>query len=109
MSWLWPTPAYADDPVLLNPLPGWRSGDYDDTESVAWGDVDGDGDLDLAVGNIGYYGGNKVYLNKDGALQTAAAWESGDSDWTNSVAWGDVDGDGDLDLAVGNVESANVV
>ena len=66
---------------------------------MAWGDAEGDGDLDLAVGSGGE---NKVYLNQGGALQTTAAWTSGDTDHTLSVAWGDVDGDGDLDLAAGN-------
>lgn len=38
--------------------------------------------------------------------QTGAPLElhgsSAESDWTQSVAWGDYDGDGELDLAVGN-------
>ena len=94
---------------VLQTADPWMSGDADITYSVAWGDVDGDGDLDLAAGNYGQ--ANKVYLNQGGfqggvlgMLQTAAdtPWISGDIGKTLSVVFGDVDGDGDLDLAAGN-------
>ncbi len=83
----------------------WTSAYSDDTVSVAWGDWDGDGDLDLAAGNFGQP--NRVYANSGGAL--ASAWTSADSDDTRSVAWGDWDGDGDLDLAAGNEYQPNRV
>ena len=89
----------------------WFDVAEDNTASVAWGDYDGDGDLDLAAGNAGQP--NRVYENEGGLLQYDPAgglgWQSVYSDTTNSVAWGDYDGDGDLDLAVGNVDQPNSV
>ncbi|MCB8954432.1 MAG: VCBS repeat-containing protein [Ardenticatenales bacterium] len=96
-----------DNGVLQSEGNIWRSRNAAYTRSVAWGDVDGDGDLDLAVGNGCDYadedcGRNEVYLNQNGRLHGEPAWESEEFDNTTSVAWGDADGDGDLDLAVGN-------
>jgi uncharacterized repeat protein (TIGR01451 family) len=97
-------------PVTIDPLVTssvWSSTETDNTISVAWGDVDGDGDLDLAAGN--WTGPNRVYQNTGGTLSTAAVWSSSESDNTESVSWGDVDGDGDLDLAAGNYGQPNRV
>ena len=70
-----------------------------DTAVVAWGDADGDGLLDLAVGNWGD-GQNMLYINNGGGGFSGQS-EFGARD-TNTLAWGDYDHDGDLDLAVGN-------
>jgi hypothetical protein len=89
--------------------PVWLALESGVATSVAWGDYDGDGDLDLLVGNGGYESGTgpnnqpeRLYRNDNGALSPAAVWTSGVDDATYSVAWGDYDGDGDLDLLVGN-------
>ncbi|MCP4407277.1 MAG: hypothetical protein GY807_05845, partial [Gammaproteobacteria bacterium] len=92
----------------------WTDNKGDLTRSIAWGDYDGDGDLDLAVGNACNRDippidcqPNKIYRNdtKDEKTTFTMVWSSeiiSDVNFTMSVAWGDYDGDGKLDLAVGN-------
>ena len=96
----------------LGSSPAWTSGEFEATVAVAWGDVDLDGDLDLAVGNGTFVPDtfnnttqgdvNRLYLNQNGQLSTFADWTSADAENTLDLAWGDVDGDGDLDLAAAN-------
>jgi FG-GAP-like repeat/Abnormal spindle-like microcephaly-assoc'd, ASPM-SPD-2-Hydin/FG-GAP repeat len=75
--------------------------------SVATGDFNGDGKLDLAVANSG--SGNNVSIllgNGDGTFKPAVDYGAGSGPY--SVAVGDFNGDGKLDLVVANTNSNNV-
>jgi hypothetical protein len=74
--------------------------------SVAVGDVDGDGDLDLLVANQ-FRDMVSVRLN-DGAGTFSGTQEVPVGSRPTSVALGDVDGDGDLDLLTANNSSGTV-
>ena len=69
--------------------------------SVALGDADGDGDLDVLVGNVG---ANELLLNRGDGNFTKVEGFPGGAAVTYSVAFGDVDGDGDLDVLILGVE-----
>jgi CSLREA domain-containing protein len=69
------------------------------SSSVAWGDYDNDGDLDiLLTGTTNDTSGiSKVYRNDGGNVFTDINAGLTDAYYT-SVAWGDYDNDGDLDI-----------
>jgi ASPIC and UnbV/FG-GAP-like repeat/FlgD Ig-like domain len=76
-----------------------------------WADIDLDGDLDLFITNA-FNGGpwrNFLYLNQnDGTFRRDTAEPvSKDLGWSYGAAFGDSDGDGDLELAVANCLNAN--
>lgn len=81
------------------------------SEGCNWADYDGDGDLDLFVANAGLTGQpNRLYRN-DGTtfVQITTGPVAEDVHRTFGSAWGDVDNDGDLDLAVANRNAPEVL
>ncbi|MEL6328565.1 MAG: VCBS repeat-containing protein [Planctomycetota bacterium] len=86
-------------------LPTGADPDGDITQDLEAGDIDGDGDLDIVLGNEGP---NRVFINNgDGTFgdesdrRLPASGRSANSE-TRELDLGDVDGDGDLDLMVAN-------
>lgn len=95
---------YINSSTGLNTIAGWVSANQDYSFSVAWGDYDGDGDLDLAVASGWDYPPTtimypfKVYRNNGGTLSDTPFWQSASSYFGMDVEWADINSDGLLDL-----------
>lgn len=100
--------------MTLNRTPlGGAGEDQLTSRDIVLGDLDGDGDLDAVIGNEGLIsptgslpgGPNMIYFNNAGAFNTpAVAVNAGDSRRTRGMAIGDIDNDGDLDVAACNYQ-----
>jgi hypothetical protein len=106
----YPSEVYLGNGTTLAANPGWRSQDgHDYSNTLAFGDVNGDGWLDLAIADNNQlqggaeYGRTKLFLNDgSGHLGALPSWTSLWSGYGSNVSWVDADHDGDLDLAAGS-------
>jgi outer membrane protein assembly factor BamB len=104
-SYVWSFTTRVDDGAACF-TPPFNYGAADGPVSAFCADLDGDGDLDLAVPN--FYSDSVSILknNGDGTYQSAVNYGVGDA--PHSVFCADLDGDSDLDLAVANRYSDDV-
>jgi len=101
-DWNYHATVYRNDAGAFTDIGAGLVGLYDG--SLAWGDYDNDGDLDLAI--AGYSDSGKtarIYRNDGGTFTDIQAGLTGV--YGCCLAWGDFDSDGDLDLLIGGVIS----
>ena len=86
----------------LSRTASWESKEEGYATGAGFADFDGDGDRDLLVayGNDIQKGPLALYENADGALSTTAVWLSESKHYYGHLSIGDLDGDGDPDVAV---------
>jgi len=97
------------DSIPFAPAINYEVGDS--PSCVYFADLDGDGDLDLAVSNVTSYNVSILKNNGDGTFQPKVDYEAGtigSNQGPHSVFCADLDGDLDLDLATANDLSLNV-
>jgi hypothetical protein len=91
--------------IAREPIGDTGGEDLRDSRGIALADIDGDGDLDIVIGNEGSLGArNIVYENVNGSFNIAPVTIGNDLDLykTLDIAAGDIDNDGDLDVVAGN-------
>jgi len=78
--------------------------------AIAMGDIDNDGDLDLVLSGVG----TRIYINNGTSFQENLTWQDGLLSGTtisdsSSIALGDIDNDGDLDLIFPSMDPSSLI
>jgi len=99
------TRIYKNNGTGLNANPYWTSSDQNNSFDVCLGDVDLDGDLDVAVATGDAYNNirtpARIYRNNHGTIETTPYWYAQDSTPSDAIRFADINRDGYLDLIVG--------
>lgn len=97
--------------TLIEFSPAKAIGVDDHPRSVVIGDLNGDGHRDLVSANLGNSNVSVLLGDGSGSFGAATEFPVGDNQWSGSprsLAIGDLDNDGDLDLVTANAASNNV-
>jgi len=96
-----PTQLYGNNSGALTVSPIWESiNTFHGCQDLAWADVDGDGDEDLAT--VHFSNGHlRIYLNVDGQLESTPSWQYDSPSVGTALAFGDINGDDAIDLIMG--------
>lgn len=87
---------------MLSSSPSWTSTEWGYSTGGAFADINKDGLMDLVVaeGNDMAVGYVRVYLNRNGSLESTASWVSAIPHFYGHLAVGDVNGDNWVDVVV---------
>ncbi len=76
--------------------------------SIAWGDYDNDGDLDILLTGSGGSATTRIYTNNAGVF-TQLITDDLPGLVVSDAVWGDYDNDGDLDIALAGVTNSSFI